>query len=674
MMLWRQKKPVARERRHEPPGASAGQLIWLVAAILLTGAPHLLHVHPWVPVVVVTVLLWRVTAALKRSSLPSVWIRVPLTLLGFAGVLFSYRQITGLGAGSALLLIMASMKLLETRGHRDRAIVIFICYFLLFSAFLREQAIWSAAYLVIGILVTTTTLFQIARIGPVMPAPRAMAYTTRLVLQSLPIALLLFLLFPRIPGPFWSIPNGGDQAFTGLSGELNPGDISELALSDKVAFRVRFDTVPPKTSALYWRGPVMNEFDGRKWLQRPVGRSNTTNQINMDRTAIGYEVTLEPHGQRWLLALETPFTWDAYDAHLSTAGQLLHKTPIDRRMSYRGTSILGDSRVQNANAITLDWDRALPNSGNPRSIAFARQLRDTVASDAQYLQELLKYFAVEPFYYTLRPPSLGDDPVDEFLFDTRRGFCGHFASAFTLLARAGGIPARVVTGYQGAERNPLGNYWIVRQSDAHAWAEIWLDGRWVRYDPTAMVAPDRIEYGFDAAMDRRNETSGNPLTDSQLLVRIAMSWDALNAGWNRWVLSFGPQTQATMMSLIGISHPSIEHLVIVMAVSITGLLIIIGVVQRYRMRPRLDDLLVAYESLCRRTGKVVRCRQPSEGPHEYLAVLCEQRPDLSTELRALFELYIQLRYDGIDDNKQQLRHQFLSAVQAFRPTGLSAAG
>ena len=676
MMLWRQKKPVTRERRSETPNVSAGQLIWLVVAILLTGAPHLLHVHPWVPVVVVTLLLWRIIAALRRQPLPSIWIRVPLTVLGFLGVLFSYRQVSGLSAGSALLLIMAAMKLLETRGHRDRAIVIFICYFLLFATFLREQAIWSAAYLIISVLITTAALAQIARIGPVVSAPHAMAHATRLVLQSLPVALLLFLLFPRIPGPFWSLPSGGNQAITGLSGELNPGDISELAMSDKVAFRVRFDTAPPRTSALYWRGPVMNEFDGRKWLQRPVGRSSAANPADSDwpGPTIGYEVTLEPHGQRWLLALETPFTWDAHDAHLSGAGQLLRNMPVEQRTSYRGTSVLGGSWIQDVNSTMLDWDRALPNPANPRSLAFARQLRDTAASDADYLQELLKYFAAEPFYYTLRPPSLGDDPVDEFLFDTRRGFCGHFASAFTLLARAGGIPARVVTGYQGAERNPLGNYWIIRQSDAHAWAEAWIDGRWVRYDPTAMVAPDRIEYGFDAAMNRRDEISGNMLADSRLFVQIAMSWDALNAGWNRWVLSFGPQTQATMMSLVGIRHPSVEHLVMVMAVSITGLLILIGIVQRVRMKPRLDDLLIAYERLCQRTGKVARYRRPSEGPHEYLAALCAQRPDLSTELCALFDMYIRLRYDGIEDDRQQLRRRFLAAVRAFRPTALPTAG
>lgn len=664
-MTWHRDRSATRERRSETPGASGGQLTWLVASILLAGAPHLLHVHPWVPIVVVTIVFWRIMAALKRWSLPNAWIRVPLTLLGFAGVLFSYRQVSGLSAGSALLLIMAALKLLETRGHRDRAIVIFICYFLLFSTFLREQAIWSGAYLVIGVLITTAALIQTARIGPVVSAPAAMAHATRLVLQSLPIALALFLLFPRIPGPFWSLPHAGNQAVAGLSDELSPGDISELALSDKVAFRVHFDAAPPGTSALYWRGPVMDEFDGRKWTQRQSRQSAVPGRANANGPTIGYEITLEPHGQRWLLALETPLTWDARGARLGATGQLLSNTPVNRRMSYHSTSIIGGDRYQDAGPIMLGRDRALPAAGNPRSIAFARQLRGAVASDAEYLQKLLQYFAGQNFYYTLRPPSLGTDPIDEFLFGTRRGFCGHYASAFTLLARAGGIPARVVTGYQGAERNPLGNYWIVRQSDAHAWTEVWIDGRWMHYDPTAMVAPDRIEYGFDAAMERRDETSGNLLADNPLLVRLAMGWDAVNAGWNRWVLSFGPETQSTMMSLAGIRHPSIEHLVVMMAVSVTGLLILIGIIQRYRARPKLDSLLAAYERLCRRTGKAARRRQPAEGPHEYLAAMCARRPDLAGELRTLFDMYVRLRYDGIDD--EPLKRKFLAAVRGFRP-------
>jgi protein-glutamine gamma-glutamyltransferase len=303
-MFWpRRKKTAARERRFETPGTSSGQLTWLVIAILITGAPHLLHVHPWVPVVVVIILTWRLIAARKRWSLPNAWIRVPLTLLGFVGVLFSYRQISGLSAGSALLLVMAAMKLLETRGHRDRAVVIFICYFLLFATFLREQAIWSAGYLILGVLITTGALIQTARIGPAIPASKALALATRLLVEALPIALLLFLLFPRIPGPFWSLPNTGGQATAGLSNELSPGDISELALSDKVAFRVRFQTQPPESSALYWRGPVMDNFDGRKWTQRHAQQPAVASRVTDDGPIVNYEITLEPHGQRWLLAL-----------------------------------------------------------------------------------------------------------------------------------------------------------------------------------------------------------------------------------------------------------------------------------------------------------------------------------------------------------------------------------
>ncbi|HJP38844.1 MAG: DUF3488 and transglutaminase-like domain-containing protein [Gammaproteobacteria bacterium] len=665
MTKQRQTDLQLRERRLETPDISGGQLGWLVISIVLAGVPHILHIHPWIPIVVFSILVWRIVLALMRWPLPSAWIRVPLTMLGFIGVLFSYQQLSGLSAGSALLLIMVAMKLLETRGHRDRAIVVFICYFLLFSMFLREQAIWSVAYLVISILLTTAALIQVARIGAVMAAPQAMAHAMRIVLQSLPIALLLFLLFPRIPGPFWSLPNVSGDAVAGLANELSPGDISQLALSDEVAFRVRFDAAPPGVSALYWRGPVMDTFDGRKWTQRGTQQLTTPDRASRNGPAISYEVALEPHGQHWLLALETPLNWDARGARLTTAGQLLSKAPVNRRMSYHSSSLLGASRYQAIDPADLNRSRALPTSNNLRSIVFGQQLRSEATSDVEYLEKLLQYFTGEMFYYTLRPPSLGADPIDEFLFGARRGFCGHYASAFALLARAGGIPARIVTGYQGAELNPLGNYWIVRQSDAHAWVEVWLDGRWIHFDPTASVAPDRIEYGFDAAMEFRNETSGNRLADNPLLLRLAMSWDALNTNWNRWILSFGPETQTTLMSLIGIYDPTTEYFIIAMVVSITGLLILGGSIQRYRERPKLNRLLTAYQRLCRRAGKVSRCRQPAEGPHEYLAAVCLQRPDLAAELHTLFNMYVQLRYDGIDD--EQLRQKFFSASRAFRP-------
>jgi len=659
-------RTVTKERRAESPSESTGQLLWLVFAVLVAGTPHLLHLHPWVPVIVLTIISWRILAATRRWHLPSIWLRVPLTLFGFLAVLISYRQVSGLSAGSALLLVMVSMKLLETRGHRDRAVVVFICYFLLFAAFLREQAIWSAGYLLAGVLVTTGALYQTARVGTVVPAPRAMAMAFRLVIQAVPLMLLLFFLFPRIPGPFWALPSGSGQAVTGLTNEMTPGDITELAQSDKVAFRVRFDGAVPAASDLYWRGPVLTRFTGRTWKMTDFNAWGTMPMPEAvdGATLIGYELTLEPHGRRWLLALETPIRWDTPESSLTQAFQLVSTKPIDQRISYRGSSMLAPPSPIAGSRYISTFMTNLPEGSNPRALEFAQSLRGQVGSDREFVDRVLSMFREQEFHYTLTPPSLGEHTVDEFLFETRRGFCGHYASAMTLLARAAGIPARIVTGYQGAEFNPLGNYWIVRHADAHAWTEVWIDGNWIRFDPTAAVAPWRIERGYDDALERGPSGAG-ALGSISFVNRFVMSWDAVNAGWNRWVLSFGPEAQMTMMSLAGIENPSTENLVVAMAVSVTLLLILIGLSQRNHHQPRRDTLQAAYLQLCNRVARSTRPRNPSEGPREYADAVGTMRPDLASEIGELVDNYIALRYDG-QPNETAVRI-FAETIRRYRP-------
>ena len=654
------------ERRAEMPEESTGQLMWLVFAVLVAGAPHLVHLHAWVPVAVIAITSWRIAAAAKRWQLPTIWIRAPLTLLGFLGVLFSYRQVSGLGAGSALLLVMVSMKLLETRGHRDRAVVVFICYFLLFAAFLREQAIWSAGYLMAGVLVTTAALFQTARIGTVVPAPRAMQMAFRLVLQALPLMFLLFFLFPRVPGPFWSLPAASGQGQTGLANEMTPGDITSLARSSSVAFRVRFDDDAPAPAKLYWRGPVLADFNGRTWTMQAIeAQAESARTPATTGTAYDYELTLEPHQRRWLLALETPLSWSARFATLSTEYQLVNQTMIDRRISYRGRSILSESVPGPANNYLLARMRSLPGTNNEKTKEFARQLRAQSRNERDYLEKIWQMFREEAFFYTLSPPLLGENPVDEFLFESRTGFCGHFASAFAVLARAAGIPARIVTGYQGAEKNPLGNYWIVRQSNAHAWVEVFIDDVWVRYDPTAAVAPERIEDGFDNSLNNGLALGRGLLGNSALLNRVALSWDAVNTGWNRWVLSFGPEAQESMMSFVGIRNPSSVYLIVAMSVSVTVMLVLIGFLQRYQGRPRPNAIQRSYATLCSRAARAARGRLANEGPEDYCNALCELRPDLAGEVSPLFEAYLQLRYDGTTSTERIA--DFCQNVKRFRP-------
>jgi hypothetical protein len=306
----------------------------------------------------------------------------------------------------------------------------------------------------------------------------------------------------------------------------------------------------------------------------------------------------------------------------------------------------------------------LPPDSNPRSLKLAAELRAKANSDEAYLSALLDRFRREGFIYSLRPPQLNRNSVDEFLFETREGFCGHYASAFTVLARAVGIPARIVTGYQGAELNPVGNYWIVRQSDAHAWVEVWLNGTWQRVDPTAAVAPDRIELGIDEAMNWDVSIGRGLLHDNPIINRLVQSWDAINTGWNRWVLSFGPDSQTTMLSIAGLTDPQARHLVISMTVCVTLFLIVIGLLHRHR-KPALDAALKTYQNLCQRTARVSRTRKPTEGPIEYASEVSAMRPDLADEVRYLFNMYVRLRYENPSDDR--LLQKFIASVRRFQP-------
>jgi transglutaminase-like putative cysteine protease len=660
-------KQTAKDRRKEPARGSLGQLLWLAGALAVAALPHLPYIALWVPIVVSAVAGWRLLAAGYRWPLPSAWVRVPLALSGFAGILLTYRQVTGVDAGSALLLVMATMKLLETRGQRDRAVVVFLCFFLLFSAFLREQALWAPAYLFIGVLVLITALLQVARFdGTVKPAT-ALVTSGRLLLQALPLAVLFFLLFPRIPGPFWSLPQRGSQAETGLSESMSPGDITSLALSDAIAFRVRFDGDAPRGSDLYWRGPVLSEFDGREWEMRALSFfPKLTEQLRDEGRSAGYEITLEPHGRRWLLALETPIEWDAKAAVISAPYQLVRFRPIDKRTTYRARSLLNGTTPGIMTERGRTADLKLPTGTNPRSLALAQTMRADSADDAGYLNAVLRMFREQPFFYSLTPAVLGAQSVDDFLFNTREGFCGHYASAFVVLARAAGIPARVVTGYQGGELNPLANHWVVRQADAHAWAEVWLKDRWLRYDPTAAVAPERIEWGMDGALSRGSIAGAEEFRGRFLSSGLSMSWDALNAAWNRWVLGFGPDSQSDLMRWTGVTTPSLRHLVVGLAIGMIALLGLAGAWHYRQLQGSREPLLRAYRQLCQRTARIWRARHPAEGPQEYACAVATVRPDLATELNALFGAYARLRYDGAQD--WQRVSAFSRAVRRFRPT------
>ncbi|MGI9304149.1 MAG: transglutaminaseTgpA domain-containing protein, partial [Gammaproteobacteria bacterium] len=485
---------MAKQRVESAPAdrLSRETLYWLIAAQTLAIIPLLAHLPPWVSLCAAATVILSFSLATLGKPLRSKWVIIITAIAAAAFVFTSYGTIAGRDAGVALLTLMLGLKILEIRGRRDAIVSTFMIYFLLLTGFFFSQSIPIALYMCPAVVIITACLIQINQGSQHIPANEKLRVATRMLLQSIPFMLVMFILFPRLSGPLWTLGQDSSSAISGLSDEMSPGNISKLILSDAIAFRVGFKEQPPPASERYWRGPVFWIYDGRTWRPRKFSRFLNEFETGGEDDRIEYTVTLEPHDKHWLFALDTPVS-APQGATINSDYQLLSVQPIKQRKTY---STASSSTLKNnvrlsrfENLMALD----LPQGAAPRGQELAEQWRATLPGPAAIVNRALEFFSEQQFSYTLNPPILGASPVDEFLFDTRQGFCEHYAGSFVVLMRAAGIPARVVTGYLGGEWNPLGEYLLVRQADAHAWAEVWLPGEgWQRVDPTAAVSPDRV--------------------------------------------------------------------------------------------------------------------------------------------------------------------------------------
>ncbi|HYM34745.1 MAG TPA: DUF3488 and transglutaminase-like domain-containing protein [Steroidobacteraceae bacterium] len=613
-------------------------------AVAIALSPHLTQLPFWIPLLIVTAAMWRVVIETRAWRLPPRWLRILIAAAAMAAVAVSFRTLNGLEAGTALLAAMAGIKLLETRGARDCTMLIFIGFVLLFAALLYDHSLLRLPYILGCAWLLGAALLRIHQSSQSGAVRAALRKTGTIVLQALPVAVLLFLFFPRLPGQFWALPSRSAAA-TGLNDEMTPGDISELTLSNSPAFRVKFDGAIPPPAQRYWRGPVLHDFDGRRW-RRDSTRFIQGPEVEATGPAYNYRLTLEPTQRNWLFALDVPtqFPRDQvkrlYDLQLEARRPFVTLASFDMqsRTSYRSSrKLLGMMR-----ALDVRW----AGNTNPRTRAFAQQLRASTGSDQAFVQAILDKFRREEFYYTLTPPLLQNDSVDDFLFNTRRGFCEHFASAFATLMRAANIPARVVTGYQGGEYNSLGDYLLVRQSDAHAWTEVWLEDRgWVRVDPTAAIAPERIEKNLDAAISEREFLPGRFLRTNPLFASARLAWDAVNNFWNNRIVEYDQLQQRSLMAWLGINNADWRQLGIAFTIVLVLFFVSLTAYLGWQYRPRKNDpIIAAYARLCRKLSRVRLERAPYEGPVDYLRRAAIARPESAATLDEACSLYVDLRY------------------------------
>ena len=633
----------------------------LLLSILMVITPHADHLPLWVSILCCALLLWRTYLVYSGKALPKRWLLMLITFAGTGGIIFEYHTLFGREAGVTLLMMLATLKLMELRKARDAMVLIYLACFIIITNFFYSQSIPTALYLLATLMILVTTWVQLHAQNITLMARLRIAAV--LLLQALPLTLILFILFPRVPGPLWGLPQDA-YASTGLDDKMSPGSLSRLSLSEAVAFRVTYNGKPPRRDQMYWRGPVLWNFDGRTWRPGITTLTAAPNFTELGQT-IDYSVTLEPHNKPWLFALDVPDTLSV-PATLTYDFQLLSKEPVHARLRYTARSnLLYHANLQEA-ANQLQRGLQLPMQLNPRARQLAAEWRANNKDDADIVRTALTYFNKQGFIYTLEPPPLGANTVDDFLFTTKQGFCEHYASAFVFLMRAANIPARVVTGYQGGEFNDVGNYYIVRQSDAHAWAEVWLAGQgWVRIDPTGAIAPDRVQRGLSAALSNNAALPFMARNPPQWMRDLRFNLDTLANRWNQWVLGYDTERQFAFLTRLGMESITWQKMALNMA---SGLGIVIALFALFMLRHLFarqpDKVQAAWLKLCRKLAKAGLPRAAHEGAQDYAARIARVRPELAEIISDLAARYSALRYGMRND--AQAQREFLQRATALK--------
>lgn len=657
-----------RRRRRPPPteGLPREVLAWCLLAAFASLLPLGLQLKGELMLLLVALGAAGAGAGLRGYRVPA-WLRLLLTMLAAGLALYAYGFKVGRDTGAALLAAMLALKLLETRSVRDARSLLSFGLFAVMASFLMDQGPLTLA---LALLAGLASLAALARVhehaeGETRPpAPRLrLAGTGRLLLLSLPLALVGFLLFPRLPQPLWGLPENATEARTGLSDRMAPGDIVNLLIDDSPVLRAEFQGRLPETRELYWRGPVLTLFDGRAWSALPMVTPPSPEIVEVLDEPLRYDLVQEPTDRRWIVALDLPL------AVPEGSGEEVRLNPDHTLVSRRPFSSVSRHQLTSATAYRFEpvldrglrmWALQLPSGFNPRTRELVRGWQAEGLRDHALVVHALELFNRE-FSYSLAPPPLGRDSVDDFLFNTREGFCEHYASAFTVMMRMAGLPARVVTGYHGGFHNRLGNYIIVRNSDAHAWSEVWIEGDgWLRVDPTGAVAPERVLSGNESASPRRHGyyAWAGPLLDF-------VDW--LRHGWNTAVLGFNAARQLDLLAALGFDGRDWRQLGLALALG-TGLalaLTLLLVLRPARGSAR-DPLVQAYARFCRRLARRGLPRAPHEPPLLFAERAAAAFPADAQELLRLSRDYADQRY--APDADAEARHSLVRALHGFRPS------
>jgi transglutaminase-like putative cysteine protease len=597
--------------------------LWLFACMLLVCAPLFVELPLWIVAGFLALLAWRTRIAWLGRRLPPRVLLIALLLVSGGGVFLQYHTVVGKDAGVAYIVLLLGLKLMELRARRDVFVVVYLCLFIMLTTLFDNQTMFNAAWLIVDVVFLTTALIRVA-FGTSDPPMRV---KIKLALQmtgfAIPLMVVLFVLFPRVSGPLWGLPSDAFTGMTGLSETMSPGSFSQMAQSDEVAFEVKFKNRVPPAQRRYWRGPVLSYFDGRSW--RPGGFSaEALPQLDIEAnpaTEVEYTQTLEPSNRPWLLLLDAPADRPFVPGQSVTLRadlQATIDTPVRERMRFDARGYFEYRYGGNETPGRLASFRQVPRNTNPRLLAYANELHAKYPEAKDLVAAVLSQIHSENFYYTLSPPLYqGRDSLDQFFFDSRRGFCEHYASATAVLLRDAGIPARVVTGYLGGEINPVNGFVVLRQRDAHAWVEYWSSAEgWSRVDPTAAIASERIDNELLPQSDPVQSPAGD-FTQSNLSVLryVRLHMDAMKIAWDQFVVGYSGDEQAGLLSRFGIPQLDWQALTIGLGVAFSLVLAVIAG-QLLVTREKPEPVVRIYQKLCRELARVGIVRAANEGPRD----------------------------------------------------------
>lgn len=647
-------------------------MMWVIATLSIAIIPQIATMPPHLIPMVILPITWRLLAEIRGWKPLPMLIRVSATGFAVFFLVITYGGILGRRAAVGLLTLMLALKLLETFRVRDARVVASLSLFLCATQFLFAQGISMFLYggaVVIPALMSMVLLQRREAFMSSGAAPSSghslfseLGYSSRLLAMAAPIALAMFVLFPRWGSPLWGVPEKSLDARTGLSGSMAPGTIQNLFMDDSPAFRATFYGAVPSHNDLYWRGPVFWEFDGREWRGTVYNRSlSAAERPQVTDSSWRYNVQMEPTEQRWIFALDYPAVVPR-GVRLTMDYQLYTRRSITQLKSYdmvSNPSFTDAARLLNTHRYTALY---LPEGFNPRTREMMTRWRQETSSDIDIVNRALRHFNEQEFHYTLNPEPLSLHTVDDFMFETRRGFCEHYASSFTVMMRMAGIPARVVTGYQGGWYNDLGQYVLVRQSDAHAWTEVWLpNAGWTRVDPTAAVAPNRVERGALDALNARRY-----MLDYQWLRNVRNGFDFLQRGWNQWVIAFNAESQTKLFMPFGFGAVDSRQLVIIMLAAVGVIaLFMLPAILRFRLPGGLDPAGKQWQLFRKKLDGTGVISSAAMTPAELSELACNQLEDQAEDIEQISDLYRKIRYAPDKPEVSELA----TAVKKFRVAG-----